>query len=87
MSKKLKPLRQNFKWVYCPRREKWVAFSNCMVTCRYIKELGGIYGDNKNILCGWDNSVRPIVKNKGDKPKETPYSPRIHKVKRQVELP
>jgi hypothetical protein len=71
------------RWVYCPKKGTWVAFSYCMMTCPHLKETGGLYRDNK-ILCGYDNSVRHIMDSKGGKPKEFRGKPRIYKRSRTV---
>jgi len=68
------------RWVYCPRKGSYVAFSYCLY-CDYLKTFGGLYR-NDMILCGFDNSVRHIVKRPGEKPKEFRGTPEIFKRKR-----
>jgi len=81
--KKLRGIKSSYRWVYCPRRGEWVSFSYCMFSCRWLREFGGMYADDK-ILCGWDNSVRPIARTKGGKPREFKGVPRIFKRRRTV---
>ena len=83
MAKRLQGLKESHRWVYCPMKGDWVAFVYCMFSCRHLREKGGMYADDK-VLCGWDNSVRNVVRKRGEKPREFKGEPRIFGRKRTV---
>lgn len=78
-----KGIKKSYRWVYCPLKGDYVAFSHCMFACRHLREHGGMYSDDK-ILCGWDNSIRNIMRNHGEKPREHHGIGKIFKRKRIV---